>query len=90
MRRNRRLNQLVDYAQFDIGVRSNAVYPDLQELETFFDEAEFALFVSGPRYIRPVTRRGAQARTAGEEPMTDNGFRVVPPLSRFVPMIRSP
>ena len=85
VRRNRRLNQLVDTLNLDVEFDQMRFIPDLQELEAFFDEVEFrtirkrAQDILGPG-IRAL---GAQVRTAGEEPMTDNG---VPSGPTFEPI----
>ena len=85
VRRNRRLNQLVDTLNLDIEFDQMRFIPDLQELETFFDEVEFRTIRKRAQDILgPVIRAlGAQARTAGEEPMTDNG---VPSGPTFEPI----
>lgn len=85
VRRNRRLNQLVDTLNLDVEFDQMRFIPDLQELEAFFDEVEFRTIRKRAQDILgPVIRAlGAQARTAGEEPMTDNG---VPSGPTFEPI----
>ena len=49
VRRNRRLNQLVDTLNLDVEFDQMRFIPDLQELEAFFDEVEFRTIRKRPR-----------------------------------------
>ena len=81
VRRNRRLNQLVDTLDMGIHFDQMRFVPDLQELETFFDEVEFRTIRKRAQdTLGPVIRAlGAQARTAsnGQE-SADTGIPAGP------------